>query len=268
MSSIRECLEQGEHLNPLDLHKEIKRKNVKVTASTIETSDSKGWGLEGAAKLDWSEWLPFAAKKYNISPDPSDYLLVPVFTIPTDIPNRNGVGFPLSELIKFNPEYGMQAFKTFKGKPTFVEHANEDVTQAKGVIADTFMRKMVGYNGIWKVLELLTFDRTRDPDLCRDILSGEMNSYSMGAYVDSYLCSYCGAEIGRCSHLHPKKPFDFYRLGDKLVYRKVVNPVGFETSAVKVPAYSVAVDEGLFSMGADLVSERVRGSKRLQVNTI
>jgi hypothetical protein len=254
---IQTTIESSALLNPLDLHSSIKRKDVTASTKSV-VADGKSVGMAGKIKLDWASWLPFAAKQYNISPNVEDYILVPVFTIPTDLPNRNGVGFPLEQLVRFNPEYGMQAYKTFKGKPTFEEHVNEDYTKAKGVIADVFMRKMPKY-GIWKMLELLTFDRTRDPDLCRDILKGDLNSYSMGAWVDAYTCSYCGAEMGKCGHLHPKSKVDFYQLGDTLVYRKVVNPVGFETSAVRIPAYTVAVDTGVMSLNdADLLEPRVR----------
>jgi hypothetical protein len=161
----------------------------------------------------------------------------------------------------------MQAYKTFKAKPTHIEHQNDDITQAKGVIVDTFLRKMVNVDGIWKLLELLSFDRTKDRELCKDILSGDMNSYSMGAWVEGYQCSICDAEIGKCSHLHPQAPLDFYRFGKELCFRKVVKPVGFETSAVKTPAYVTAVSDILHPINPEL-RERPRdlGLTRVSVS--
>lgn len=233
-------------INPLDMHKMLKRKDIVnnganglVVASAISSDVPQG------ETLDVTNWLPSAAKVYNISPNIDDYLMVPVFTIPSELPNRNGVGFPLEELVAFSPEDGMQYYKTFKGKPTHYEHANKDYTIAKGVIADVYLRRLDGWseNKIYKMVELLMFDRTRDVDLCNDILKGRINAYSMGAYVGGYTCSMCGGLMGTCSHLHPDKKLDFYKLGNHLVYRRVKKPRGFETSAVGTPAYSVAAQD-------------------------
>ncbi len=115
----------------IDIHKQLKKsgnitknKNgMSVIASIDDTNTFK-------ETLDITTWLPFAAKKYNISPDINDYIILPVFTIPTELANRNGVAFPLKSLLEFNTEQGMQAYKTFKGKPTFYEHNNSDHTKA------------------------------------------------------------------------------------------------------------------------------------------
>ena len=72
--------------------------------------------------LDVSKWLPLAAKSYHISPDLHDYLIFPVVSIVSELPNTNGDSVSRAELLKFNPEYGVPAFMTWRGKPTFVEH--------------------------------------------------------------------------------------------------------------------------------------------------
>lgn len=232
--------------NPFEMHSLLKRKDVvKTSGGDLVMASAISEAVPQGEVLDVTNWLPSAAKEYNISPDINDYLMVPVFTIPSELPNRNGVGFPLAELTAFSPEHGMSYYKTFKGKPTHYEHNNKDHTIAKGVIGDVYMRRLKGFSNdkIWKLVELLMFDRTRDADLCKDILSGKINAYSMGAYVGGYTCSFCGADLGHCSHLHPDKKFDFYMLGNHLVYRRVKKPVGFETSAVGTPAYSVAAQD-------------------------
>jgi hypothetical protein len=238
-------------VNPLEVHTLTKHQKVTSSSTEFEIKDGREIGFDKAHQtLDWTQWLPFAAKKYNVSADANDYLITPVPIMPSDLANRNGVGFPLKELIEFNTEYGMQAYKTWKGKGTFVEHANEEPLASKGMIVDSFLRPIQGSGGkVWMVVNLLAFDRTKDPDLCRSILKGDMNSYSMGAWVETYTCSYCNAEIGQCAHLHPQEPLDFYMLGDTLVYRKVKKPVGFETSAVATPAYQVAISDVLLSTG-------------------
>lgn len=238
-------------VNPFELHKAFKSKDIVLSNEHIHVANQINPEMPTGTPLDVSNWLPAAAKKYNISPDLNDYIMVSIIAIPTEIPNRNGVGFPLKELLDFSPEHGRQRYKTFKGMPTHVEHVNKDYTIAKGVIADTYLRRLDGYsrNQIYKLVELLLFDRTRDPDLCASILKGEYNAYSMGAYVNGYTCSYCGRELGKCDHLNPDKKVDFYRLGNHLVYRRVQSPVGFETSVVKTPAYSVALNDYPISIG-------------------
>jgi len=231
--------------NPLEVHQAVKRKDVTLASGRV-VMRNEVLGMEsGDTSLDISQWLPFASKTYEISDNLEDFVMVPVITIPTDLPNRNGVAFPLASMVAFNPEAGMQAFKTFKGKPCFVEHKNTVLSKARGVIADTYLRKMpeFGQGKVWKFLELLAFDRTKDPDLVKDILSGQMNSYSMGAYVDQYSCSYCGKELGHCSHISANRPVDFYKKGNRLVYRQVHGVQGFETSAVSSPAFYSAIQE-------------------------
>lgn len=224
--------------------------NFKPEQVVVENQQLFGSHQTNSALVDWASWLPFAAKQLNISPNVKDYVVVPIPTIITDIPNRNGVGFPLKELITFRPHLGMQSYKTWKGKPTFQEHDNEDHTQAKGVILDTHLRELSGL-GTWRLLKLLAFDRTRDPDLVKNILDLTYNSYSMGAYVDGYTCSICHKTFGTCSHIPMgMKTSDvfFIPYGDRLLFKNTVAPEGFETSSVKTPAFISAVNDNVMDM--------------------
>ena len=233
----------------IDVHAQMKKKSVDKTKEGLIVTSQYSSAEKAKEKLDITRWLPFAAKKYDISPDIRDYFFVPVITIPSDLPNRNGVAFPLRTLLEFNIEAGEQAYKTFKGKPVHFEHKNDVPKEAYGVIADAFLRRLDGYgNGrIWKLLELLAIDRTKYPTIAQKILDGEMNSYSMGAMVSTYSCSYCGQEIGKCDHLHPRLKKDFYEKDGKLVFRNVHGISGFETSIVATPAYSVAASDILMT---------------------
>jgi hypothetical protein len=170
-----------------------------------------------------------------------------VIVMPSDLPNRNGVGFPLRELIRWDPEVGRQAYKTWKGMPTYSEHANDNYSQARGVIADSILRKMTGFNNgqIWKVMLLLCFDRNKYPDVANRILTGETNSYSMGAWVNSYQCSYCNAEFGKCGHIHPKKPNEMNLVNGHLAFRNAIGIRGFECSEVGTPAYISAISDAV-----------------------
>jgi hypothetical protein len=232
----------------IDVHKAIRNKSLEISSDLRVHSNLTGLG--DATQLDLTTWLPFAAKEYHISPEFSDYVLVPVFIMPSDLPNRNSVGFPLRELVKFNVAQGRQAYKTFTGKPVHYEHDNKDPHKAHGVIVDTFLKKLAGYgNGkVWKLMELLAIDRTKYPQVSSRILDGSLNTYSMGAFVQGYTCSYCHSPMGQCSHLHPNKAFDFYELNGKLVYRQVHGVEGFETSIVESPAYLTAISDKLIQV--------------------
>lgn len=234
---------------PISVHQEMK-KSGRISEQAGKTVLAMPELSEGIP-LDVTTWLPFAAPHYKISPRLEDYLVIPVIIMPSDLPNRNSVGFPLRELVRFLPEYGMQAYKTWKGQPTHLEHRNSDITKAYGVILDSFLRPMTthGQNKIWKLLHLLAFDRTKHPELTTQIDSGEMNSYSMGAYIDSYTCSYCGADLGKCYHLNPKAQGEFYELEGKLVHKNVRGIKGFETSAVADPAYVSAISDEIKVVG-------------------
>ena len=231
-------------LAPLDVHRELKKSGrITVSGSAVDMAHPE---MQGQTQLDCLRWLPFAASVYKISPKLEDYLVVPVIIMPSDLSNRNCVGFPLRELLRFNADVGDCAYKTWKGQPTHLEHDNEDVTKAYGVIFDSFLRPMSshGQGKVWKLLQLLAFDRTKHPELTSQIERGERNSYSMGAFVDAYTCSYCGADLGKCMHLDPKaKAPEFYLRDGVLVHKNVRGIKGFETSNVGDPAYYSAISD-------------------------
>lgn len=193
----------------------------------------------------FEQWLPFAAEHYKISRNIGDYFLrtVPLFV--TDLPNRNGVGFPARELARWSEEGGCQAFMTWKGKPLHVEHKSDDPTQAIGVIVDVAMLPLrrYGNNKLWKVLALNAVDRTKRTDITSKIESGARNTWSMGAMVSGYTCSYCGAEVGECSHIDKDANVVLYEKNGKLVYKLVYGVTGYEFSSVADPAYGVALSD-------------------------
>lgn len=196
-----------------------------------------------------TNWLDEASKTYNISNDLNDYVIVCVKIFCSDLPNRNGVAFPKKELMRFNPEAGCLAYKTWVGKPTFQEHNNNILENAKGVIFDSTLRPSKGLCGDLVHVDLLAgYDRTKDPDLVRNILSGKANCYSMGAYSDDFTCSICGKPLsaGGCKHASLDNP-SFELIDGKLPYLNVVNPVGFELSSVETPAFVMAVNTDFVS---------------------
>ena len=232
-------------MSPVDMYKALRQRDVVTSNNQLEIANSASSLNTMGHTLDLADWLPYAAKSYNISSDVADYILQPYVVIVSDVPNRNAVGFSTRELVRWNRDIGRCAYAGWKGQPMFLEHQNDDHTKALGVVADVTMRKLEGYgNGsLWKVIILAAIDRTRAPVVASKVLSGEINMVSMGCYVEYYSCSKCGSKLGHCSHLNPKAKFDFYidSVGD-LVYRMCNTITPFEVSVVEVGAYSMAIN--------------------------
>lgn len=117
----------------------------RVTAADTEEELSVRRELEvTGTSLGWELQLPFAAKELDISADPKDYMLYVVPIMYSDLPNRNGFGFPLQELIRWNVELGCQAYKGWAGMPMYQEHKSEDHKKACGIVIDTSLRRIAG----------------------------------------------------------------------------------------------------------------------------
>lgn len=221
--------------NPIDVHKQ----------------------KEFAKYLEVQSWLPMAAEEYEISNNISDYVVVPVIIMPSDLPNRNSVAFPYETLLRFSPRQGRLNYKSWVGKPTYTEHNHFKLEEAKGIVFDTYMTKIEHAQGnIFKVCALCGFDRTKDPDLANQILAGRRKSYSMGAFVTQYECSIC-ADISKpgklnteCGHVIRGRP-KLHNTRRGLVPSYLLARIGiegFEVSSVGVPAWSSATNSQLFDM--------------------
>lgn len=216
---------------PVEFSQVNRKGDVKV--GSIVTGDS-------SRTLDVNTWLPAAAEVFNISRDIRDYIVIPTVSMISGVPNTNGDSVTKQELLRFNPDRGMLAYQTWKAMPTFLEHANKDRSQAKGVIIDVYLSRLQGFRGdLIKVSKLLAFDRTKDASLADDILNRRINTFSHGHYFKAYRCSVCGhISYGQtfCSHTRPRQAT--YMLSDgRLAYRQCMYINGFEESAVKDPAY-------------------------------
>lgn len=219
---------------------QLKRHSLPGSSEVASDTDA-----QLATPAGFEHWLPFSASHYKISRTLSDYFFRPVILFITDLPNRNGVGFPASELARWSEEGGCQSFMTWRGKPLHVEHKSEDPTQAIGVIVDVAMRPLKGFgdNRLWKVIALAAVDRTKRTDITAEIEANRRNTWSMGALVDGYRCSYCGAEVGECHHIDKDAKVVFYEKDGKLVYKLVRGVFGIELSSVADPAYGVALSD-------------------------
>lgn len=226
-------------LKSIDLHKDKasrKSKSIVLSSSALSGQDS--------ISLDVNCWLPAAAEQLNISRDIRDYVLQPAIVNVSGLPNTNGDSFSTQEWLKFRPKFGMQAYRTFKGKPVFREHKNQDHRISQGVIFDSNIARLTKFNGNrTRVMLLLAVDRNLRPDLAQKLLDGNHNTWSMGVYYTSYVCSVCGNSFNGksrtfCSHTRINRPT--YRIKDILAYRRCMDLEGFETSEVADPAFVCA----------------------------
>lgn len=129
--------------------------------------------------------------------------------------NRNHDGWPSSELAK--------AYKTFIGRPIFVDHNNDDHKRTRGVIVDSRLHvEDDKYSSIDPYYEnapenhkpptwielLLEVDSKTFPKLAKAIKNGDIDAVSMGANIQLSICSVCGHEAKTpkeyCSHISSK----------------------------------------------------------------
>ena len=201
--------------------------------------------LRDYTTISMPSMLKYAASTYKISRHPEDYVLIPIPAIIADVPNRNGVAFSSRGLAEFSPLLGMPYFKSWTGKPTFDEHQSSQMDAAKGIIIDSIMNTVRNRPGFYKTTFLASYDRSKDPNIYDDIVSGRSRAYSIGAHVLTYKCSICDAESDtrnvRCPHIGSSKIVLYESPDGRLAYREAWNPIGTEISRVKSPAYITAV---------------------------
>jgi len=217
---------------------DIAKVNKQVLAASSSEEDTALYN----SILDVKSWLPPASKVYNISANIEDYVVVPVPIFITDLPNRNGIAFPLKDLLEFNADAGCVAYKTWKGKPVYVEHKNDVLKESRGVIFDSVLKPAPEFEGdLYKVILLVGVDRTKDNKLYNNIVNKVSTCYSMGAYADDFKCSVCGAltSKGGCNHVSQFNP-NFSVVDGKLTFLNAVGCMGFEISSVATPAFVVA----------------------------
>lgn len=113
--------------------------------------------------------------------------------------NDNYDDFPAEEIEK--------SYRTFIGKPVFVNHHNDDHRRARGVCIDAALHRDTNPNGTpdtW-VEVLMEVDARRFPVLAREIGKGNIARTSMGTNVEYSICTACGnkaySPVEYCQHI-------------------------------------------------------------------
>lgn len=111
----------------------------------------------------------------------------------------------------FPPEEIEKGYKTFLGKPVFVNHNNDNHHRARGVIVAVALhrdRNPDGSPDTWAE-GLHELDAEQFPKLAKAVISGRVNRTSMGVDVDKSQCLGCGNwaenEAEYCPHLPAMK---------------------------------------------------------------
>jgi hypothetical protein len=173
--------------------------------------------------------------------------------------NKNFDGWPSDQLAA--------AYRTFVGKPIFVDHNNSNPTRSRGVVVDAIlhveddMAKASAFDPYYSnapanhcpptwIELLLETDARAYPKLAANIISGEIDSVSMGANVEKTKCSVCNHEAFSaddfCKHVQLKGAhFDHYddmgKKSSKLAYEDCYDISFFEISYVFDPADDTAL---------------------------
>lgn len=126
--------------------------------------------------------------------------------------NDNYDEFPAEEIAK--------AYKTFIGKPVFVNHHNDDHREMRGaIIAAALHRDTLpsGAPDVWCEV-LMEVDAASYPKLAKEILDGNIDRTSMGCDVAYSLCSVCGNKATSpaeyCAHIPRMKGQRIYKMTD------------------------------------------------------
>lgn len=222
-----------------------------VAAEHAEARDLTPQGVSGAALRRFRKRL--ASDGFTTDegwrPKPG-YLYTVVRAISARV-NQNWDGWPSSELKK--------SYKTFLGKPCFVNHENHDPTKARGVVVAARYVE----NGMDKYIEVVQeIDAERFPKLAHEIKTGGLDSVSMGAEAGFTVCSYCHNKAtdldDMCDHVRNHKGKTLARFDkrtgkkeDVLVFESCHKISFFELSYVFEPADETAVASKVVVAGLD-----------------
>lgn len=183
------------------------------------------------------KYFNFVPKRKEIGPCiivRDNYLLLPISSITASTKDR-----------VFNIE--VEEDHTYVAGGVIAHNCNEVHTDAYGVVLDTSLHKISGYGGgkLWKVMGLIALDKTKYPEMAKRVLDGDIDTGSMGAYVDTFSCSYCNAPMTKthcCNHIHHKNEIDWKEYKDydgssHIAFRNAHGISPIEYSLVESPAW-------------------------------
>jgi hypothetical protein len=195
-------------------------------------SDSKPYisVLSKSNTLSVGSMIKTANKVVKVAPKEDDFLYVRVRAVSAgnviEQPDGSAELIPMEKLLKnlsmyskkirgandngdfFSYEELKRTYKTFIGKSAFVDHKNENVENARGIVLDA------AWNERCKFVELLVaVDKKAFPELARGVEMGYITDVSMGCRCGTSVCSICGNEAHTedefCDHVLKYKGGEF-----------------------------------------------------------
>lgn len=228
-------------------------KFTKCASKNSELKDFEKKTVGKALNLISKEALKSLAKVYNISSNINDYIFPVPRAVGADEPNSNGDRFSHEELTRFSPSHRCQVYQTFRNDPLHVEHAADNPKTARGFIPDAFYVQDNPKDRY--VLTVVAMDATKDPALAEGLLSGEIDSFSMGCICEAVQCSYskcrkiAHTDRDMCEHL---KHYRMARFNGELIYEDCLGVEYQELSVVGDPAYDKARTQYMLNRNANL----------------
>jgi hypothetical protein len=189
--------------------------------------------LSQSKTLNFGSMTKTAAKVVKIAPKEDDFLYVRVRAVSAgnviEQPDGSAELIPMEDLLNnlsmyakkirgandngdfFSYEELKRTYKTFIGKSAFVDHKNENVENARGIVLDA------AWNERCKFVELLiAVDKRAFPELCRGVELGYITDVSMGCRCGTSVCSICKnvahTEDEFCEHVTGYKGGNFKEL--------------------------------------------------------
>lgn len=227
-------------------------KFTKRAAQNDDMTQQEDEAVKTALNILSKDVLKAVSKVYNISDNINDYIFPVPRAVTADEPNNNGDNFQHEELTRFSPNHRCLVFQTFRNDPLHVEHAAEDPKAARGYIPDAHYVTVKGNDK--HVLTVVAMDTTKDMPLAEGLLSGEINTFSMGCICDQVKCSYskCASPIANsdrdlCDHL---KWYKMSKIDGELIYEDCLGVEYQELSVVGNPADPKAKTQALLKYAA------------------
>jgi len=210
-------------------------KFTKRAQQSAEVTEGEDEAVKKAINILSKDVLKAVARVYNISDDINDYIFPVPRAVTADIPNNNGDNFQHDELTRFSPGHRCMVYQTFHNDPLHVEHCADNPKTARGYLPD--VHYLTGNPEDKFVITIVAMDASKDPPLAEGLLSGEIDSFSMGCICDQVRCSKCGhtansdKELCECLRWYKMSKID-----GKLVYEDCLGVEYQELSVVGNPA--------------------------------
>jgi len=214
---------------------EASDKFIKRAAQNDDMTTREDEAVKETLNILSKDMLEAVAKIYDISPNINDYIFPVPRAVTADEPNNNGDCFCHDELTRFSPTHRCMVFQTFRNDPLHIEHAASNPKTARGYLPDAHY--VTDVQDDKHVLTVVAMDTTKDSPLAEGLLSGDVDSFSMGCICDAVRCSYCNktakSDRDLCDHL---KWYKMSKLDGQLVYEDCLGVEYQELSVVGNPA--------------------------------